>query len=62
VSPVDLFLLCVALDQRDRAFEWMQRAHEERRGRLVYLRVDPALDPIRDDPRFGELAARLNLG
>jgi TolB-like protein/DNA-binding winged helix-turn-helix (wHTH) protein/Flp pilus assembly protein TadD len=52
----------VALGDRDRAFEWFDRALEEHAPKLVLLKVDPRLDPIRADPRFAELLRRAGLG
>jgi hypothetical protein len=39
----------------------MERVYAERRGWLVYLKVDPAFDPIRSDPRFAEFLSRMRL-
>ncbi|HYK05480.1 MAG TPA: protein kinase [Thermoanaerobaculia bacterium] len=38
--------------ERDLAFQELDRALRERTGALVWLRVDPALDPLRGDARF----------
>ena len=48
------------LGEKERAFEWLQKAYEEREN-LVYLKVDPLWDPLRDDPRFTDLLQRMNL-
>lgn len=52
VSPVDFARLAIAVGDHDEAFEWIARAHAERRGWMAYLRVEPAVDPLRGDPRF----------
>jgi len=49
----------MGLGDKDRAFEWLEKAYEERAGRLVYLKVEHAFDPLRSDPRFGDLVRRL---
>ncbi len=51
----------VALGQLDRAFEWLERAYRERGSYMQKIGVDPALDPLRDDPRFQSLLRRMNL-
>ena len=61
VSPVDFARLAIALEDRDLAFHWIERAHAERRGWLAYLRVDPLLDFLRPDPRFAEWLKRMRL-
>jgi len=37
----------------------LQRAYDERYGPLVFLRVDPDLDGVRDDPRFNTLVYQI---
>ena len=38
-------MLHAALGEPDAAFEWLDRAFDERRGWLAYLNVEPMLDP-----------------
>jgi DNA-binding winged helix-turn-helix (wHTH) protein/tetratricopeptide (TPR) repeat protein len=47
----------VGMGDRDRAFEWLRRACDERASLLGALRVWPAFDLLRDDPRFTALLA-----
>ncbi len=51
-----------ALGQTDQAFELLEKSYEERYGFLVYLKVEPRFDTLRQDPRFQELARRVGLG
>jgi len=59
VSPVHFATIHAALDERDRAFEWLERAVEARSGWLVYLATEPRFDSLRDDPRFREIVRRI---
>jgi len=64
VGP-DMFAVSYAhLGEKDEAFEWLEKAFEEggAMSSLVGLKVDPAWDPLRDDPRFQDLLRRMNLG
>jgi serine/threonine-protein kinase len=61
VSPVDLARLHIVLGDADGTFHWLEQAHAERRGWMTYLNVEPLLEPIRGDPRFGELVRRMKL-
>lgn len=45
--------------KKDLAFEWLERAFEEKATFLLYLSVDPVWEPLRSDPRFGQLIKRL---
>jgi len=50
-----------ALGDKDRAFEELYTAFEERDWELFRVNVDPYWIPLRDDPRFAALVKRLNL-
>jgi serine/threonine-protein kinase len=52
-------LIYSGLGDKDRAFEWLERAFQERSTVLAYLRLDPRLAPLRSDPRFAELLRRI---
>jgi serine/threonine protein kinase/tetratricopeptide (TPR) repeat protein len=59
VSPVALATLHLGLGQHDHALDWAERAYEERRGWLAYLTVNPLVDPLRGQPRFEALLAKM---
>jgi len=61
VNPVEVALIHVGLGHPNEAFRWLDRAYTERSDLLVYLDVDPRLDPIRSDPRFAALVRRVGL-
>ncbi len=50
-----------ALGDKDRGFEWLTKAFDQRSGYVPWAKVQPAFDGIRDDPRFKALVARLKL-
>ncbi|HSG82006.1 MAG TPA: tetratricopeptide repeat protein, partial [Gemmatimonadota bacterium] len=50
-----------SLGESDRAFEWLNRAIDEDSWFIFHLKVHPALDPLRSDPRFDQLLQRLGL-
>ena len=62
VSPVAFATLHLRLGEHDAAFAALERAYQDRRGWLAYLRVEPAVDSIRGDPRFASLLRRMRLG
>jgi tetratricopeptide (TPR) repeat protein len=50
-----------ALGERDAAFRWLETSYQDRRHLLMYLKSDPAWDPIRTDPRFEQMTLKLGL-
>ena len=50
-----------ALGDGETAFARLRDAVAARSGWIAYLGVDPRLDPLRDDPRYGALEAELGL-
>lgn len=61
VSAWGLGALHASLGDVDEAFGWLETAVKEQATGLAFLRVHPRIDPIRRDPRYGELVRRLNL-
>jgi tetratricopeptide (TPR) repeat protein len=51
----------IGLDQKDQAFQWLEKAYKDRSGWLTWIAIEPKLDPIRSDSRFAELLRRMNL-
>jgi eukaryotic-like serine/threonine-protein kinase len=60
-SPLELSAIYVALGQKEKAFELLQDAYNERSYHLTYLKVRRDFDPIRNDPRFVSLIRRIGL-
>jgi TolB-like protein/Flp pilus assembly protein TadD len=61
VSAFDIALVFASLGDRESAFEWLQKAFEERYFELVALKVAPELDSLRGDERFEELIKKVGL-
>ena len=59
VQPSWLALINAALGKKDDAFEWLDRAYDERDAILVCVKYFRGSDPLRDDPRFDALLKRL---
>jgi len=45
----------------DRAFQWLNRAYDQRDAGMRNLKIDPLLQRIREDPRYAELLKKMNL-
>jgi TolB-like protein len=50
-----------ALGETDAAFAELEKSYQERDWFLPRLKVDPFMDPLRDDPRFKAMLKRMNL-
>ncbi len=61
VSPYLIALIHTGLSNKDQAFIWLEKAYEDRSVNLMYLKVEPILDPLRSDPRYADLMRRMNL-
>jgi TolB-like protein/DNA-binding winged helix-turn-helix (wHTH) protein/Tfp pilus assembly protein PilF len=55
----DIALIHVGLGEKDQAFNWLEKAVQERSPWLIHLRVDPRFDPLRSDPRFAALLRQI---
>jgi DNA-binding winged helix-turn-helix (wHTH) protein/TolB-like protein/Flp pilus assembly protein TadD len=61
VSPIFFAIPHLALGEKDQAFEWLEKAYQERHSHLIHLKVQPVYDPLRSDPRFANLLRRVGL-
>lgn len=61
VPTIYIALIYTGLHDVDHAFEWLDKAYNERCEYLIYLPTDPLADPLRGDPRFAKLMQRLGL-
>jgi len=61
VPKYDVAVVYAGLGQTDRAFDWLEKAYQERSDSLVFLSVDPRMDNLRNDPRFKDLLHRVGL-
>jgi TolB-like protein/tetratricopeptide (TPR) repeat protein len=59
----DLYVAAVyvGLGNTNEAFRSLNTAYDQKVDRLVYLNVEPLADPIRNDPRFAKLVAKIGL-
>ena len=60
-TPIGVAEAYTLLGQKDRAFEWLTRAVDAKHPGAYTLKVDPIFDPLRSDPRFTQLLARVGL-
>jgi hypothetical protein len=51
----------VALGEKARALDSLEKAYRDRSRTMLFLRVAPALDPLRSEPRFIALLKRVPL-
>jgi TolB-like protein/tetratricopeptide (TPR) repeat protein len=61
VGRYEIALIYAGLGEKDEAFHWLEDAFRAHDVGLVYLQVDPCLDPLRSDPRFTDLLRRVGL-
>ena len=58
VQPYLFALLDIGLGDRKAALGWIEQAAEAGSDELFFIKVDPAMDPLRSDPRFKRVLAR----
>lgn len=61
VTPAAMVNVYIDIGDKNKAFEWLEKAFEERSTYVAYLKVFPIVDPLRSDPRFADLLRRVGL-
>ena len=60
-SPYMIAAIYAGLGNKDKAFEFLEKAYDERSADLSYfLKADLRMDTLRSDPRFHDLLRRMN--
>jgi eukaryotic-like serine/threonine-protein kinase len=59
VPPYNIAMIYNGLGKRDETLAWLERGYREREPRMVFLKVEPKWNNLRDDPRFQDLLRRV---
>ena len=59
VPAVVLATIYVGRGEPEEAIRWFERSFENREWQMIFLPHEPMFDPLRDDPRFQDLVARV---
>ena len=62
VTPEGLALAALGSGDTSLALDWLERGLRENSFYLVFLNVDPMFDPLRNEPRFKAILARMPAG
>ncbi len=60
-SPYSVAQVHAMLGELDDAFVWLEKAYQESSPNVIYSKVDPRFQRLRNDPRFADLLRRINL-
>jgi TolB-like protein/DNA-binding winged helix-turn-helix (wHTH) protein/Tfp pilus assembly protein PilF len=61
IDPAPILIAYVGMGNKDEALAWLEKAYSQHSNVLTTLKVDPAFDPLRSDPRFQDLLRRVGL-
>ena len=61
--PISFFIALVyaGLNDKQKAINWLEKACDERSGSVRYLKMEPRLRNLRDDPRYSILMKKVGL-
>jgi eukaryotic-like serine/threonine-protein kinase len=58
-DPLDVAENYALLGDKNSAFAWLDKAYQHHSGPLIMLKVEPAFDSLRSDPRYADLVRRI---
>ena len=61
ISPFGIAVIYLGLGQNEQAFEWLEKAYEEKDHWMAALKVYSMFDSVRSDPRFTSLLKKMGL-
>ncbi len=60
VPPYNIALIYNALSESDKALDYLEKGFAEKDVRMVFLKVEPKWNNLRNEPRFVDLMRRMN--
>jgi tetratricopeptide (TPR) repeat protein len=61
ISPYLFAVVYLGLGDKEQTFAWLEKAFQDRSFLLIWLKVEPQFDALRQDPRFQDLLRRVGL-
>jgi TolB-like protein/class 3 adenylate cyclase/Tfp pilus assembly protein PilF len=61
VSPFFFALVYAGLNDKEKALEWLEKACEEKSGSVRYLKMEPRLQNLRNEPRYIAMMKKIGL-
>lgn len=61
VPPSYFAIISIAMGDKNQAFAYLQKSYQDRSEQLLYLAVEPLVDPLHGDPRFDVLLRQVGL-
>ena len=61
ITTVFAASIYASIEEKDRAFYWLETAFEERSSALSHIKADPRYEILHSDSRFSELLQRMGL-
>jgi TolB-like protein/tetratricopeptide (TPR) repeat protein len=61
VSPTQIARRYAEMDDKEKAFEWLEKGYREHEKWMMCLNAYSSFDPLRSDPRFQDLLRRVGL-
>jgi TolB-like protein/Tfp pilus assembly protein PilF len=58
-SAFNYALMYLALDDKNEAIDWLERSYQAKEISILYIKINPELDPLRGDPRFEALVQKV---
>jgi hypothetical protein len=61
VSPAEFASVYAFLGDKEKTLEWLEKAYQQREFQILYIKISPNYNFLRDNPRFQDLMRRIGL-